>query len=187
MLKSKPSQDNTIPSRPPEIPAGQRSASTHGLPGSGQKISSAALCRRGRPGPRHPHPAERAQPEPHRPRLHLLRPPRHRQNHHRAHRGHGPELPHRSGQRRAPHPRALRRLRLLHRDPPGQRRRRDRDRRRHQSRHRRDSRTARRRPLRARRATATKSTSSTKPTRSPTPPSTPCSRPSKSRRRTSSS
>ena len=164
-----------------------RSVFTHGLSGSGQKIPSAALCRRRRPGSRHPHPDERPQPEPHRPRLHLLRPSRHRQDHHRPHRRPGPQLPHRNRHRGPPHARALRRLRFLHRDSPGQCRRRDRDRRRHQSRHRRDSRTPRRRPLRAQHAIATRSTSSTRPTRSPTPPSTPCSRPSKSRRRTSSS
>jgi len=66
-------------------------------------------------------------------------------------------------------PRALRRLRFLHRGPPGQRGRRYRDRRRHQPRHRRDSRAPRRRRY-APRATATRSTSSTKPTRLPTRP-----------------
>ena len=34
---------------------------------------------------------------PHRPRLHLQRPSRHRQNHHRAHPGHGAQLPHAIG------------------------------------------------------------------------------------------
>jgi len=35
--------------------------------------TSATLCRRGRPGSRHANPAQRAQSEPHRPRLHLQR------------------------------------------------------------------------------------------------------------------
>ena len=90
---------------------------------------------------------QRARPGPHRPRLHLLRPSRHRQDHHRAHPGHGAELPQPHRLRRAPHRRALRGLRVLHRNPRRQRRRRHRDRRRHQSRHRRDPRAARRRPL----------------------------------------
>jgi hypothetical protein len=65
----------------------------HGLSGSSQEIPSATLCRRGRPGSRHANPAQRAQSEPHRPRLHLQRPSWHRQDHHRPHRGDGAELP----------------------------------------------------------------------------------------------
>ena len=57
-----------------------RGAHTDGLPGSGQKIPAAALCRRGRPGPLYAHSAECAGAEPHRARLHLLWASRHREN-----------------------------------------------------------------------------------------------------------
>ena len=84
---------------------------------------------------------KRHRAEPHRARLHLFRPARHRQNHHRAHSGALPEL--HSGTYRY----ALRRMRQL----PGNHRRRHRgrhrNRRRLQSRHQRNARTARKRPL----------------------------------------
>jgi len=57
-----------------------RGAHTDGLPGSGQKIPAAALCRRGLPGPLYAHSAECAGAESHRARLHLLWASRHREN-----------------------------------------------------------------------------------------------------------
>ena len=119
------------------------SATSHGLPGSGQKISSAALCRRGRPGPCNAHAAQRAAAEPHRARVHLFRASRHWQDHHRAHSGHGAELPDGSGHGPATDAGTVRHMRRLHGDSPGQRRGCDRNRCGHQPRHRRDSRAAR--------------------------------------------
>ncbi len=52
------------------------------------------------PGARQDHPGERHRAEPHRPRLHLLRPARHRQDHRGAHPGALPELRRRAHRRR---------------------------------------------------------------------------------------
>ncbi len=82
-------------------PAGERmetSVSVYGLSGSSTQIPAAALRRRRRTGSRHRDADECADAEPHRARLHLQRPPRHRQDDHRAHPGLRAELPQRHRQ-----------------------------------------------------------------------------------------
>ena len=125
----------------------------------------------------------------HRPRLHLQRPSRHRQDHHRAH----PRLARSTAvtslaaRSSAPHPSPATGLRLLPRNPSGQRRRRHRNRRRHQPRHRRNPRAPRRRALPPLTRQVQDLHPRREPTRSPTRPSTHSSRPSKSHPTTSSS
>ncbi len=132
------------------------------------KIPSAVVRRCAEPGAHQNHAAQRHRAEPHRPRLHFFRPARHRQDHHRAHRGALPEL-----RKRSDRP-ALRRVREL---PRNQRR----------AGRSTSSKSTRRRIAAStkcancaktsaisRRATATRFSSSTKRIRSPTKPSTRC-------------
>ena len=106
-----------------------------------RKYRPQILCRRGQPGTRQEHAGKRHRAGPHRARLHLFRPARHRQDHHRAHSGALPEL------RQGPDRHAVRRVRELQGNHRGRHRGRHRDRRRVQSRHQRDARAARKRPL----------------------------------------
>ena len=114
--------------------------STNVLSGNRQKMASAALLRHGRTGAYRAYAQKRRAVRPHRPRVPLRRPARHREDHHGPHLRQGPELRKPAGRRTVLPVRIL----PVHRrrDQRG----RDRDRRRHAHPGRKGARTLRGRP-----------------------------------------